>query len=210
MQHLRAGRGGGGGAPARRPEHPNTRTPELCGAGRVAERTGNGARGTAVGFFPTKRNRGDLPTALSDGGRNGSSRTVGIRGHLSLPEPEHEPACILERSTLFSITRHVSFDLRDPVDRVMTRLQPRTTGEPVASMPEVAIHEHDDLRAREDNIGLAGQRQLVLSVTEPASPECAAEHTFRHRVSLVARPASRRRGARRLRLEPVVSGRVCH
>src|SRR3954449_12536487 len=70
---------------------------------------------------------------------------------LVLPDPHDRPALGREARVRVAVARDVSLDLRPPEVRVVAR--PRTVLG--AAVPEAAVDEHRDLRAGEDDVGLA-------------------------------------------------------
>lgn len=122
---------------------------------------------------------------LSHSGLDAVNAERSVLLDLVLPDTQHEPALSFQSRSMALVASHVALDLLPPVGREL--FLPLVE---VPAVPEVAVHEHDDAGAAEDNIGLARQVLDVLAKAQATRVHQLANRDFRLGV-LAAHPRHR-------------------
>lgn len=151
------------------------------------------------------------PPGVASFAHQGSDARRSLLRVLVLPHPNDGPSCPGKVFIDLTIALNVAAQLRHPV----TSIGPRHPPVHGTAVPEAAVDEHGDSRAREDdvwtNLSSFDNQREILAESQPATVEVRPEPDLRDRVlALVSLTNARCRSVRRHRIGNTLAAAKSH
>ena len=125
--------------------------------------------------------------------------------HIGLPKPQNAPPALPDQQTLLPIAPDVILDLRDPVGWIRSSAEPLLPLVPIATVPEISIHEDGQSVLPEHDVRSSWKPPHMQAVAQAPSPKGFPEQELRGCVAGPV-PALRSGGRLRSRNTSVVAG----
>lgn len=112
---------------------------------------------------------------MSNGVVNCHGDTLGVPSHIGLPDADHKPAGMPQRSPCPRVAGTIGGDLRNPVRGVGAALELPPELCPVPTVPKIAVTEDRDAGIDEYHVRSSKNRSDVSSISKPSRRQGSAE-----------------------------------